>query len=80
MPPWEVNCSPCDAEFQLFAHEFDSLVEKLHESSSLEERRKLLRRMKVLIVEIDMLILSSLKRDGQGTPNPPPSGQPTVGS
>lgn len=80
MPPWELNCSPYDAEFQLFAHEFDSLVERLHESQSLEERRKLLRRMKVLIVEINMLILSNLKIDSQGNPNLPSSDQPTAES
>jgi hypothetical protein len=58
--------------FQFLAHEFDSLVEKYNESPtpSLEERTKLLRRMKVLIVEIDMLILSSLKRDSQDASSP----------
>jgi hypothetical protein len=61
--------------FQSLGHQFDSLVERLNESPtpSSEERRKLLRQMKVLIVEIDMLILSALKRDNQdasSTPSP----------
>jgi hypothetical protein len=53
----------------LLRHQFDSLVERLNESPSpnLEEQTKLLRKMKVLIVEIDMLILSALKRDSQDT-------------
>ena len=65
MPKWVLNPSQCDEEFQFFAHELESLVERLHGSPSLEDRTKLLRRMKVLIVEIDMLILSTLKRDRQ---------------
>jgi hypothetical protein len=53
--------------FQLLTHQFDSLVERLNESpsQSLEEQTILLRKMKVLIVEIDMLILSALKRNGR---------------
>jgi hypothetical protein len=69
MPKWVLNPSQCDKEFQFFAHELESLVERLHESPSLGDRTRLLRRMKVLIVEIDMLILSTLKRDRQDAPN-----------
>jgi len=49
--------------FWLLSREFDSLVTKLNKSPSVEDRRRLLRRMKVLIVEIDMLISSSLKQE-----------------
>ena len=58
--------------FQLLAQEFDSLVERYNEfpTPSFAERAKLLRRMKVLIVEIDMLILSSLKGEGQDASSP----------
>ena len=66
--------------FEWLTQELDALVESLHVSQSLEERRLLLRRMKVLIVEIDMLILSDLKRDGQDKSCSPPTDQPTLGS
>jgi hypothetical protein len=66
--------------FPWLAHEFDSLVESLNECESLQERRKLLRRMKVLINEIDALIFSTLKRDKQDTVGSPSSNQPTVES
>lgn len=66
--------------FNVLAHQFDSLVERLNESPtpSLEERTQLLRRMKVLLVEIDMLIMSDLRRDDQGilgSPSPVLSGR-----
>jgi hypothetical protein len=66
--------------FQLLGHQFDSLVAKLNEfpSPTLEERTKLLRRMKVLIIEIDMLILSVLKRDSEGATSSPPPDQPAA--
>lgn len=68
--------------FKLLTHQVDSLVEKLNESPTptLEERTKLLRRMKVLIVEIDMLIMSDLRRDGQDILASPPPGQHAAGS
>ena len=51
---------------QVLGKQFESLMQKLAEAQSLEdERTKLLRQMKVLIVEIDMVILSSLRRDDQ---------------
>lgn len=56
------------------AHEFDALAQSLSESPGLEERKRLLRRMKVVTVEIDMLILSSLKQDTQK--NPPHENEP----
>jgi hypothetical protein len=49
--------------FQWLAHEFDTLVKKTNECSNMEERRTLLRRMRILIEEIDALISSTLKRD-----------------
>ena len=51
--------------FQFLAHQFNSLVERYNEAPTpgLEQRTKLLRGMKVVIVEIDMLVLSALRRD-----------------
>ena len=46
--------NPSD-RFQLLANQFDTLVESLNESSILEERRDLLRQMKILLDEIDGL-------------------------
>jgi len=68
--------------FQSLGNQFDSLVEKLNASPppGLKERTQILRQMKVLIVEIDMLILSALKWDAQGTPNSIPRDQPTAES
>ena len=50
--------------------EFDALIESLHVSHNPEERKLLLRRMRFLIVEIDTLISSHLKRDSQASPAP----------
>ncbi|MFI5419904.1 MAG: hypothetical protein ACHQ1H_02945 [Nitrososphaerales archaeon] len=66
--------------FQLFAREFDSLVLALNVSPSVEDRTKLLRRMKVLIVEIDMLILSNLKRENHDTTRLPRAEHPAADS
>jgi len=49
--------------FKWLADQFDALVLNLEVSADAKQRRQLLRRMKVLIDEIDDLILSSLKRD-----------------
>jgi hypothetical protein len=51
------------------ARELDALVKDLAESPKLDERRRLLRRMKVLIVEMDMLILSTLREDAVSSPS-----------
>jgi hypothetical protein len=48
---------------EFLGNEFESLLKRLKKSPSVEDRRQLLRQMKVLIVEIDMVILSSLKQD-----------------
>lgn len=66
--------------FRLLAHQVESLVERLNDfpPPSFDERTKLLRRMKVLIVEIDMLIMSDLKRDGQDASSSPPPDQSVV--
>jgi hypothetical protein len=60
---------------QWLAQQFDSLIEKLTASPIREDRTQILRRMRVLIVEIDSLILSDLKRDKQETSGSPPSDQ-----
>ena len=52
------------------AHQFDALLENLDECASLEERKRVLTRMKVLIEEIDQIILSTLKRDRAISPSP----------
>ena len=63
-------------------HPFDLKAGRLIEfpSPSLEERKTFLRRMKVLIVEIDMLILSRLKQDSLNTTVSTPPSQPTAES
>jgi len=50
---------------QSLAYEFDALVKSLDAFPRLKERKQLLRRMKILIDEIDVLILSDLERDNQ---------------
>lgn len=47
--------------------EFKALVESLNKVPNLKKRKQLLRRMKILIDEIDGLISSDLKQDEQGT-------------
>jgi hypothetical protein len=68
--------------FQLLAQQFELLVEKLNAPTtpSLEERTKVLRQMKVVIVEIDMLIKSDLNRRGEDTSSSRPPEQRAVGS
>jgi hypothetical protein len=56
--------------FPWLAHQFDALVENLDECASLEERKKVLTRMKVLIEEIDQIIFSTLRRDDAISPSP----------
>jgi len=63
------------------ARQFDSLIERLHESPSLEERTKLLQRMKALIVEeIDTLIMFALNREKHDTTGSPQPDQTTAES
>jgi hypothetical protein len=50
-------------KFQSLSQQLDALVSALHKSNSVNERARLLRRMKILIDEIDALNLPSLKRD-----------------
>jgi hypothetical protein len=66
--------------FEWLTQQLDALAERLHVASTLDERRLLLRRMKVLIVEIDMLILSALRRDSRDITDSPPPDQPTAES
>jgi hypothetical protein len=64
--------------FEWLTHQLGVLVESLRVTHGVEERKLLLRRMRVLIVEIDMLIASNLKRDSEDAPSTPPLGQSTV--
>jgi hypothetical protein len=66
--------------FQSLSQQFEALVESLNDSPSLKERKQLLRRMKILIDEIDGLILSTLKRDGEDASSSPRSDRSTAGS
>jgi hypothetical protein len=66
--------------FEWLTQQLDPLAQGLHIARTLDERRLLLRRMKVLIVEIDMLILSDLERDRQDITNLSPPDQPTAKS
>jgi hypothetical protein len=61
--------------FQWLAHEFDGLAKKMPVCANRKERRSLLRRMKILIDEIDALIFSTLKRDDQDSTVTPSSDQ-----
>ena len=63
--------------FHSLAHEFDELVQRLNESPNLKERTQSLRRMKILIDEIDGLIFSTLKRDKQDVTSSAFPDQPT---
>jgi hypothetical protein len=49
--------------FQSLTSQLDVLVPEIHKCKDAKERAQLLRRMKVLIDQIDALNLSSLKRD-----------------
>lgn len=66
--------------FRWLAHQIGALLESLNECPSLEERKQLLRRMKILIDKIDGLILSTLKREGEDTSSSPPPDQPAAES
>lgn len=57
--------------FLWLAHEFGTLVEGLEDCPNTEKRKQLLRRMKILIDEIDKQILFTLKRDNEDIPNLP---------
>jgi hypothetical protein len=64
--------------FLWLANQFEALAERLNESLSTEERTKVLKRMKILINEIDQLIASTSnghKQDATSTP-----AQPTADS
>ena len=56
--------------FHWLADQFDALVENLDECSSMEERKRVLKRMKILIDKLDQIILSTLKRDSAILPSP----------
>ena len=63
--------------FQWLAQQFDAIVERLNESTSLEERKQLLRRMKFLLDKIDGVVFSALERDKRDTPSSPTPDRPT---
>jgi hypothetical protein len=63
--------------FQWLAQQFDMLVETINECEDPKKRKPLLRRMKVLIDEIDVVVSASLKRDTQDTASSLPPDQPT---
>jgi hypothetical protein len=60
--------TPSD-QIEWLAHQFDALVARLKQSTSLEERMQLLRRMKILIDKIDAVILSA-KQSAPSSPTP----------
>jgi hypothetical protein len=62
----------------LLGTQFESLALKLAETQIQEEKTKLLRQMKVLIVEIDMTILSALRRDDQTSSDRAPRDHPST--
>jgi len=66
--------------FQWLAHEFDVLAQSLGDCPSLERRKQLLRRMKILIDEIDKLIIFTLNREKPENPITSPSSQHTAKS
>lgn len=72
-------CKSSD-RFLFLSRQLGELAQNLNESPSLEERTRLLRRMKVVITETNMVISSSLKqnnqeRDPQYEKGLPPQGQ-----
>ena len=63
-PHYNPKLMPSPSErFQRLAHQFEALLESLNESPSSKKRNQLLRRMKILIDEIDGLDLSTLELD-----------------
>ena len=57
---------------QVLSKEFNSLVERMNESHDLgtEERRRKLRRMRELVIEIDKLIAFKQEREDYGITSP----------
>jgi hypothetical protein len=69
------------ARFHSLGREFDSLIDALKPANlSVKERTQLLRRMKVLIAEIDALISYDLPRDIQDATNSPHPERPIAES
>jgi len=62
--------SPSD-RLQWLNQQLNDLSISLNNAASSQERIKSLRRMKILIDEIDAVILASLKGEIQGIKNPP---------
>ena|SRR5258708_3295444 len=60
----EPMTTPSD-RFELLVRQYESLIEIFDESTKLEARRRLLRQMNAVLLEIDMLNMSSLKFDKQ---------------
>jgi hypothetical protein len=60
--------------FQRLAQQFDTLIGNINDAQDPKERKRLLRRMKIVIDEIDALVSSSLKPDTASSPSP---DQPT---
>ena len=53
--------------FQWLSQKFDGLVEKLNDTDDPEERKETLRRMRVLLDELDVVVSSSVKKDKNDT-------------
>jgi hypothetical protein len=72
--------SKTSEQLKWLAELYGALAERLNESTSLEERRELLCRMKILLDKLDGGVLTADERDKQETTSPPPPDQPAVGS
>jgi hypothetical protein len=66
--------------FQSLAHQFGLMMNMVNEFKDPKDRMHLLRHLKVLLTEIDALILSDLKRDSRDTTSSSPPVQSTSGS
>jgi hypothetical protein len=72
--------SKTSEQLQWLAELYDVLVERLNESTSSEERRELLCRMKILLDKLDGEGLTADERDKKETPSPPLPDQSAIGS
>ena len=72
--------SKTSEQLKWLAELYGVLVERLNESTSVEERKDLLCQMKILLDKLDGEGLTADGRDKQETTSSPPPDQPAVGS
>jgi hypothetical protein len=58
-------------QFQSLTQQLDTLVKAIHECRDPKERKELLRRMRLMLDEVDSIAFSPLKLDKSGTARSP---------